>query len=72
MGGIALVSPGDHLLLMSSDGVVIRMEAEDVNVYGRAAQGVRVMRMPEGARIISLTVTAPEQEGPAEEPENEE
>ena len=62
MAGVQLVSPGDHLLLMSSDGVVIRMNADDVNVYGRAAQGVRVMRMPEGAVVISLTVAAPEQE----------
>jgi len=38
-----------------------------VNVYGRAAQGVRVMRMPEGARVISLTVAAPEQEETADE-----
>jgi DNA gyrase/topoisomerase IV subunit A len=38
------------------------MNADDVNVYGRAAQGVRVMRMPEGAKVISLTVAAPEQE----------
>jgi DNA gyrase C-terminal domain, beta-propeller. len=33
-----------------------------VNVYSRAAQGVRVMRVPDGARIIGLTVAAPEQE----------
>ena len=38
------------------------MNADDVNVYSRSAQGVRVMRIPEGARIISLTVAAPEQE----------
>ena len=62
VAGVQLVSPGDHLLLMSSDGVVIRMNADDVNVYGRAAQGVRIMRMPEGAVVISLTVAAPEQE----------
>ena len=62
MAGVQLVSPGDHLLLMSSDGVVIRMNADDVNVYGRNAQGVRVMRMPEGAVVISLTVAAPEQD----------
>jgi DNA gyrase subunit A len=69
VAGIQLVSPGDHLLLMSSDGVVIRMNADDVNVYGRAAQGVRVMRMPEGAVVISLTVAAPEQEEEAASPE---
>ena len=67
VAGIALVSPEDHLLLMSSDGVVIRMNADDVNVYSRAAQGVRVMRIPEGARIIGLTVAAPEQEEDSEE-----
>ncbi|MBR4692248.1 MAG: DNA gyrase subunit A, partial [Oscillospiraceae bacterium] len=62
VAGVVLVNPGDHLLLMSSDGVVIRLNADDVNIYGRAAQGVRVMRMPEGAKVISLTVAAPEQE----------
>ena len=72
VAGVQLVSPGDHLLLMSSDGVVIRMNADDVNVYGRAAQGVRVMRMPEGAVVISLTVAAPEQEeGSGEETADE-
>ena len=60
VAGILLVQEGDHLLLMSSDGVVIRLNADEVNVYGRAAQGVRVMRMPEGARVISLTVAASE------------
>jgi DNA gyrase/topoisomerase IV subunit A len=47
------------------------MNADDVNVYGRAAQGVRVMRMPEGAVVISLTVAAPEQEEDAASPEEE-
>ncbi len=57
VAGIGLVHPGDHILLMSSDGIVIRLEAEDVNEYGRATQGVRVMRLMEDQRVISLTVT---------------
>ena len=69
VAGISLVKEGDHLLLMSSDGVVIRLNADEVNVYGRAAQGVRVMRMPEGARVISLTVAASEDEEEGQEPE---
>jgi len=62
VAGIALVREGDHLILMSSDGVVIRMNADDVNVYGRAAQGVRVMRLGEETKVISLTLAAAEDE----------
>ena len=62
VAGVHLVQPGDHLMLMSSDGVVIRMEADEISLLGRAAQGVKIMSMPEGTSIIGLTVTAAEDE----------
>ncbi len=62
VAGIHLVQPGDHLMLMSSDGIVIRMEADSISLLGRAAQGVKIMTMPEGTSIIGLTVTSAEEE----------
>ena len=66
VAAVRAVQDTDDILLMSSDGIVIRMAAADVNVYGRAAQGVRVMRVQEGEKVISLTVTAREAEEEAE------
>lgn len=62
VAGIHLVQPGDHLMLMSSDGIVIRMEADSISLLGRATQGVKIMSMAEGTTIIGLTVTAAEDE----------
>jgi DNA gyrase subunit A len=33
---------------------MIRMHVADISVYGRATQGVRLMRVPDGARVISV------------------
>ena len=46
-------SAGD-IMLITDDGTIIRMAAADVNVYSRTAQGVRVMRVSEGTKVISL------------------
>ncbi len=66
VAAVRAVQDTDDILLMSSDGIVIRMAAADINVYGRAAQGVRVMRVQEGEKVISLTVTAREDEEAAD------
>ncbi len=44
----------EDILLIANDGTIIRMPVMDINRYGRAAQGVRVMRLSEGAKVISL------------------
>ena len=49
-----LVLGDEDILLISDDGTIIRMAAADINVYGRATQGVRVMRVDEGVKVISL------------------
>ncbi len=52
-----VVSDEDDILLISDDGTMIRMAASDISVYGRATQGVRLMRLAEGSRVISLART---------------
>jgi DNA gyrase subunit A len=52
---IKVARDSDDILIISDDGTIIRMPVTDVNIYGRAAQGVRVMRLNEDAKVISLS-----------------
>ncbi|MBR7081821.1 MAG: DNA gyrase subunit A, partial [Oscillospiraceae bacterium] len=63
-----VVDEDDDILLISDDGTIIRMAAADIAVYGRATQGVKVMRVGEGSKVISLARTDKEEaeEAPAD------
>ena len=41
-------------MLVSDENVVIRMKADEISIYGRNAQGVRVMRIGEGAKVVCM------------------
>ncbi|MCI5752248.1 MAG: DNA gyrase subunit A [Oscillospiraceae bacterium] len=56
--GIRTLGPDDDVILISSDGVIIRFRANDMRVMGRSATGVRVMRLGEESRVASFTRTA--------------
>jgi len=51
---IKVVDGNEDLLLVSDDGSIIRTAVEAISTYSRATQGVRVMRLPEGAKVISI------------------
>jgi len=53
--GSQLLNKEDEIMLISKDGVIIRMSASEVSTMGRATQGVRVMKMNEGDSVVSLT-----------------
>lgn len=55
--GIRALGPDDDVILISSDGVIIRIRANDLNVMGRYARGVRVMRLTDDNRVVSFTRT---------------
>ena len=61
VAGIAVVDDKDDVMLIENGGVIIRMAAADINTYGRATQGVRVMRVDEGNEVISLQRTDKEE-----------
>ena len=75
-GGIAdvkMVNPGEDILVISDDGTIIRMAVDHISVLGRSTQGVRIMRLAEGSRVISIERTEREQgEDESEEVEAEE
>ncbi|MCI8593933.1 MAG: DNA gyrase subunit A [Oscillospiraceae bacterium] len=66
VAGVKVVHGDEDVLMITNDGVIIRMAAESVNLYGRAAQGVILMRLADGVQVISLALT--EHEEPEEEP----
>ena len=53
--GIKIVDEEDDIILVSSDGIIIRILASDIRVMGRIAKGVRVMRVSEGANVVAFT-----------------
>jgi DNA gyrase subunit A len=68
--GIAYVHDDDELMLISQQGMILRMKAGDIRVIGRATQGVRLIEMEEGDAVVSVAKLA-EREEP-EEPEEPE
>jgi DNA gyrase subunit A len=61
--GIGNVTDRDELLLVTSQGQIIRMKAGDLRPIGRDTQGVRLMDLAEGDRLVSIaTLREPEEE----------
>ena len=63
---VKMVNPGEDLLVISDDGTIIRMAVDNISLLGRSTQGVRVMRLMEGSRVISIEKTERETEEGAE------
>ena len=55
VAAVCLVHPDDDLILISSDGIVIRISAESVNTAARTARGVNVMKTSDGEKVVSVT-----------------
>lgn len=53
--GIKVVDEDDDIIMISTDGVVIRLRASDIRVMGRYATGVRMMKVNENERVVTFT-----------------
>lgn len=53
--GIKVVDETDDIIMISDDGVIIRIRANDIRIMGRYATGVRLMRVSDGVRVVSFT-----------------
>jgi DNA gyrase subunit A len=71
IAGVRMVTEDNDVMLISSDGTIIRMPATDINVYKRDTQGVIVMRVENGSKVISIEKVDSEKEEPAEKPAEE-
>ena len=68
--GVKVVSDADDILVINDAGVIIRMAVSGISTYGRAAQGVKLMNLDEGVKVISFARTDHEEEEPDQEGEN--
>ena len=62
LAGITGVTDEDDIMLITSDGVLIRMHADEISTFGRQTQGVRIMRLDEDVSLVSVTKTEREEE----------
>ena len=69
IAGGAIVDNEDDVMLIENGGVLIRMAAADINVYKRDTQGVILMRVEAGNRVISVDRVDREPEETADEHE---
>lgn len=53
--GIKVVDETDDIIMISTEGIVIRFRAADVRIMGRYATGVRLMRLAEDDRVVTFT-----------------
>ncbi len=80
VAAIKVVDLEDDVILISSDGIIIRIPANSIRVCARPSKGVKVMRLTEDNKVVTLARTAheededadelPEDDGPAESEED--
>jgi DNA gyrase subunit A len=62
VASIRVVNEDDDLLIMSDDGTIIRMAVNTISVYSRSTQGVRLMRLQDGSKVVGCARTQKEEE----------
>ena len=71
VAGIHIVDNNNDIMLITSEGVIIRMNAADINTFGRVTKGVTMMRLDDGVKIVGVALTEhaePEEESAEEQP----
>ena len=65
--GAMVVDESDEILMINSDGIIIRIRASEVSILGRATQGVKIMKVDEGSKIVAIAKAIRDDEDVAEE-----
>ena len=69
VAGVKAVADTDDVILISDDGIIIRTQVDSINLQSRYGSGVNVMRINEGAKLVTFARTPAEEE--IQEDENE-
>ncbi len=62
IAGMSIVTNDNDVMIITTEGVVIRTDVAEISEFGRVTQGVRVMKLDEGVKIKSIEKTAKEEE----------
>ena len=66
VAAIADISDDDDIILIASDGIIIRIAADSISTFARPSKGVRVMKVTQGEKLVTLT-TAEKEEADGQE-----
>ena len=69
MVGILEVYEHEDIMLINNANVIIRMGSDDISVFGRTAQGVRIMRLTKGEQVVSIAKLPPDEDDAASDEE---
>ncbi len=69
VAGVKILDETDDIILISQEGILIRMHAADIPVQSRYGSGVRVMRVDDGDKVAVLARTAPVDDAEVSKPE---
>ncbi len=70
--GVLLVEDNEEIMLMTSEGVIIRLRARDISTIGRVSQGVKLMNLNDGVTVVGIAKISGEDIKEDEEVEDEE
>lgn len=62
LAGISTVTDEDDIMLITDAGVIIRLHTSDISTYSRVTKGVRLMRLDDDVKIVSLARTEREED----------
>ena len=57
LAGVVSASDEDDVMLITSEGVVIRLHVDEISKFGRQTQGVRLVKMKDGVSVVSIALT---------------
>lgn len=66
LAGVAVVDGKSDIMLITTDGIMIRFKTSDVSQTGRSTMGVRLIKVDEGNSVASLAVVPAEEDNAAE------
>ncbi len=72
VAAIKAINNNMDLLMITSEGVIIRTAAEGISTLGRSTSGVRIMKLKDGVKVVSVATAEKEEEAEAVEQTTEE
>jgi DNA gyrase subunit A len=70
LAAVKIVTGDEDLLVITDDATIIRVAVDKISLLGRATRGVKIMRLTEGSRVISIETTYKNPEEESELPED--
>ncbi|MBE7052851.1 MAG: DNA gyrase subunit A [Ruminococcaceae bacterium] len=69
VAGISVLSEDKDVMIITSDGIIIRCSTDEISKFQRATQGVKVMRLTDEVKVVSITISDKEEEADEENAE---